>query len=324
MAKQTTYGKAFEYACLISLYNRYSPSQSVIIHESPQYDTAKSKFFSLDAAIKYRLIRAARAACVIIDRLEPQLNYPSAGTSPLVLSLQADEAGQKGDVRDVICLRKGNNWEIGLSCKHNHEAVKHSRLSATINFGKDWFGKTCSDSYFSKVVPIFNELAELRALGRSRNKPIMWRDLPDKLDKYYVPILEAFMEELNRIDAQYPNEIPAKLVEYLLGKNDFYKVITDDKFSITKVQVINLYGTLYRSSGNHKSIGYSAVLKKPTRFFHIGFKPNSKNTIEVICDEGWNISMRIHSAKSEVEPSLKFDVQLEALPSSAHTEIEPW
>ncbi len=62
----------------------------------------------------------------------------------------------------------------------------------------------------------------------------------------------------------------------------------------------------------------------PTQFYHIGFKPGSDNTIEVVCDEGWQISMRIESASSKVEPSLKFDVNLISLPSSVHTQIEPW
>lgn len=63
----------------------------------------------------------------IIKRLEPQLTEPN-GNEPLFLSLQADAEGIKGDVRDVLCIRKKNGWEIGLSCKHNHHAVKHSRL----------------------------------------------------------------------------------------------------------------------------------------------------------------------------------------------------
>ena len=38
-----------------------------------------------------------------------------------VISLQTDSKGQQGDVRDVLLT--GNGWEIGMSCKHNHEAV---------------------------------------------------------------------------------------------------------------------------------------------------------------------------------------------------------
>ena len=62
----------------------------------------------------------------------------------------------------------------------------------------------------------------------------------------------------------------------------------------------------------------------PTQFYHIGFKPESDNTIEVVCDEGWQISMRIHNASSRVEPSLKFDVQLVSFPSSLFAQTEPW
>lgn len=62
----------------------------------------------------------------------------------------------------------------------------------------------------------------------------------------------------------------------------------------------------------------------PTQFYHIGFKPDSDNTIEVVCDEGWQISMRIHNASSRVEPSLKFDVQLISMSSSVHAQVEPW
>ena len=34
--------------------------------------------------------------------------------------------------------------------------------------------------------------------------------------------------------------------------------------------------------------------------------------------------MRIHSASSKIEPSLKFDVQLISFPTSVHVQVEPW
>lgn len=324
MPTQTTYGKAFEYACLLALHNKYQSSQTVVIEQSAQLKTASQKYASLPDDAKVDLMLAADAACRIIDRLEPQLAYPVESSDCLTLTLMPDSAGQAGDVRDVVCLRCGNNWEIGLSCKHNHEAVKHSRLSATIDFGREWFGKNCSNAYFDTVTPIFNGLRDLRDKGRNANNPVLWRNLPKKFDDYYVPVLNAFMEELKRLNENYPTEIPALLIKYLLGRKDFYKVITIDESKLTKVQVINIYRTLYKKSGKHKAQGASSPLRLPTRFYHIGFKPGSQTTIEVICDEGWNISMRLHNASTEVEPSLKFDVQLEALPSAVHTEVEPW
>ncbi|MGN1195752.1 MAG: HaeIII family restriction endonuclease [Acutalibacteraceae bacterium] len=46
--------------------------------------------------------------------------------------------------------------------------------------------------------------------------------------------------------------------------------------------------------------------------------------MEIACDEGWSLTMRIHNASSKIEPSLKFDVQLASFPSSIHAQVEPW
>ena len=135
-ATQTENGKAFEYACLKALFDKLSPSQPISIITTPQYETAKNFFSLIDSEMRENLYKAALRASEIIIRLEPQLEYPDKNI-PLVLSLQADAEGMKGDVRDVLCIRRQNEWEIGLSCKHNHKAVKHSRLSATIDFESD-------------------------------------------------------------------------------------------------------------------------------------------------------------------------------------------
>lgn len=319
---QTSNGKAFEYACVIALYEQLESGQQIIIEVSPQMETAQKLYDMISEDKQSLLDVAARAAVKIIKRLEPQLAEPN-GNEPLFLSLQADAAGIKGDVRDVLCIRKQNGWEIGLSCKHNHHAVKHSRLSDTIDFGQEWLGVSCSKEYFKKVVPLFSELREIRDKSKLDGNPALWNNIEGKAEKYYIPVLHAFMEELSKINSENEN-IPEKMIRYLLGRYDFYKVITDDKNRTTRVEAINIVGTLNQQSGNIKSIAKIPMLKMPTQFYHIGFKSGSDNTIEVVCDEGWQISMRIHSASSRIEPSLKFDVNLISLPSSVHTQIEPW
>ena len=321
--EQTNNGKAFEYACLMSLYRYLNTEQEIVIEDTPQLRTAKNFYEQKQDKIKNNLDAAANAATRVIIRLEPQLQYPSKNI-PLYLSLQTDAQGMKGDVRDVICIRKQNAWQVGLSCKHNHHAVKHSRLSDTIDFGADWFGIPCSKQYFSDVVPLFSELRKIRDDSKEEGNPALWSNVPDKAGKYYIPILKAFMKELQRLDDDNKGVIPAALVNYLIGRNDFYKVITDDSKRTTRVEAINIAGTLNRASEKHKSIVEIAKLKLPTRFYHIGFKQGSDNTIEVVCDEGWTISMRIHNASSKIEPSLKFDVNLVSLPSSIHAQVEPW
>ena len=267
--------------------------------------------------IKEKMDLAATAAIKVVLKLEPQLEN-SLDNKPLFLGIQEDSKGIKGDVRDVICIRKENEWEIGFSCKHNHSAVKHSRLSATIDFGKMWFDIPCSEQYFKDINPMFDELKILK------DKKVLWRDIESKEDKYYVPLLQAFMNELRNLDKGNPGIIPEKLLTYLLGVNDFYKVITKDKEELTQIQAYNIYGTLNKPAGKVKPQVKIPLLTMPKEFYSIDFKPNSKNTIIVACDEGWTISMRIHSARSIIEPSLKFDVNLIGVPPTLHTHFEGW
>jgi hypothetical protein len=320
---QTANGKAFEYACVLAVYRELSSIQKIELEESPQIITAAKLYEGMTEEMQRTLDKAAVAAFRVIRRLEPQL-WEANGNEPLYLSLQADAAGIAGDVRDVLCIRKQNDWQIGFSCKHNHHAVKHSRLSDTIDFGKEWLGIPCSQEYFDKVVPLFSQLRKYRDEGKAAGKPMLWEEVGDKAEKYYKPILQAFMDELKRIDEENKGKVPEALIRYLLGRYDFYKVITDDRNRTTRVEAINIAGTLNANSGKEKPITKVPVLKMPEQFYHIGFKPDSDNTVEVVCDEGWQISMRIHNASSRVEPSLKFDVQLVSFPSSLFTQTEPW
>ena len=314
--KQTELGKAFEYACAYIIHAKCKDADfSVTIEQSPQVDTAKRFFNYLNTTEKDNYIKGAEAALKIIERLEPMMsNY----RGELVISLQTDSKGQAGDVRDVLITI--DKWEIGISCKHNHEAVKHSRLSDTIDFGKDWFDKACSQEYFDSVREVFIPLRKLRDDSKAKGNPALWSDMPDKEDKCY----EAFIKELKRLDKEYPGEIPSLLVRYLIGDKDFYRVIMNDKRRYTQIESININGTLNRSNGTKHALVNAPVMKMPTKFYEIDFKEGQKNTIVVVCDQGWNISMRIHNASSRIEPSLKFDVQLMAMPSSILTQIEPW
>lgn len=317
MATQTIMGKAFEYACLISLNSQLSEFQEVCIEETSAVEVARNFYDDADVVDREKMDLAANAAIRVILRLEPQLQNP-LNNIPLFLSIQEDASGIAGDVRDVLCIRRQNEWEIGLSCKHNHSAVKHSRLSPSIDFGAQWLGVPCSQEYFNSINPLFDELREMRANG------VLWRDIEDKEERFYIPLLEAFIEELRRLDRENQGEIPGRLLRYLLGSNDFYKVITDNRRRVTQIQTFNLYGTLNRNAGTVRPQTRIQQITMPSRFFDISFKPNSGNTVYVTCDQGWGISLRIHNASSRVEPSLKFDVTLIGVPPTLYTHHEPW
>ena len=320
---QTSNGKAFEYACADALFRMLSSTQEVVIDDSPQLQTAKDFYDNADLELMQNITSAADAATRVIERLEPQLSYPE-GNTPLHISLQSDAAGQRGDVRDVLCLRSQNGWEIGLSCKHNHHAVKHSRLSGRIDFGKEWFDIPCSYQYFQEVGRVFDDLSEIRESGRVQETPALWADIDDKATRYYRPVLNAFMDELRRLDDANPGLVPERLIRYLIGRNDFYKVIADESRGFTRIEAVNINGTLNQPSGRHTPLIRVPLLRMPNRIYNIDYKDGSDNTIHIVLNEGWEISMRIHNASSRVEPSLKFDVNLISLPSSIYAQAEPW
>ena len=327
----TESGKAFEYACLLAIYDFYKEKEvPVEIIESPQLETAKSYFDALSDHGKNDLL-AGEAAIKLINLLEPKLDH-YADNSVLKLTLQTDSNGQKGDVRDILCIRndsKRKSWELGISCKHNHFALKHSRISPTIDFGKEWLGKQCSSEYMEKVGKIF---AHLKPYVKEKWDKVS--DKVDKVDDVYKPLLKAFMDELTRLDEEYPGEIAPALVNYLIGEKDFYKVISVEKKHITLITPVNLHDSLNERYKDHRSMFSIEKPKLPSVIYHIGFKKvldkktnainQSDNTIIVTCDEGWSFSLRIHNASSKVENSMKFDIESVSTPESIRSFIAPW
>ena len=308
-AKQTQNGKAFEYALLNSFLERLQVLTSVSVVESEPYKTAKKCFESFNQTEKglYNL-NASFAVNFLID-LEPRLSNGIDKTDILQLEIVSDKQGQIGDVRDVLAIRSLQKWEIGISAKNNHRAVKHSRLSNDINFGEKWLGFSCSQNYFSEIKPIFDELAKLRTASKATQK---WSTLGDYHPTVYVPILDAFKKELLRLDLENPGIVAQKLVEYLIGNQDFYKVIKGK--NKVEIQAYNLHGTLNLPFKTIKPKLKIQKLKLPNRLIEVVYQENSQTTLLVTLTEGWQISFRIHNASSRIEPSLKFDINLVSAP----------
>lgn len=317
MAKQEITGKAFEYACLKALNEKFSNKTEVSVLEDINFQNTKSAFYELSENERSDYFSAAKRGIEIIAPLEPNLEFPDK-KEPLILSIQPDKQGQKGDVRDVLCVRNEKGWNIGLSCKHDHEAVKHSRLSRTIDFGKDWLGFPVSQKYNDSIKPIFDELDELKS------KKARWAGIDKKDERFYKTLLDAFLAEMNDLYARHSAEIPENLLRYLLGRNDFYKVIAHTKDRTTEVKPFNMYGTLGLSTKIQKTQYKISQLKMPEQILSMAFKKDSLNTILIHCDNGWALSLRIHNASEWVEPSLKFDIQLVGVPVNMGTRIEAW
>jgi hypothetical protein len=99
----------------------------------------------------------------------------------------------------------------------------------------------------------------------------------------------------------------------LIGNQDFYKVIKGRRK--VEIEAYNLHGTLNQSFKSIKPLYNTKKIKFPDKLIDVSFAKNSKTTLIVSLNEGWQISFRIHNASSRVEPSLKFDINLVSAPS---------
>ena len=311
ISTQTINGKAFEYALLNEFFERLKVVSSVTVIENEPFETALKCFASFDEKEQsnYKLV-ASFAVNFLLD-IEPRLANGINENDVLQLEIVADKAGQTGDVRDVLAIRSLQKWEIGISAKNNHRAVKHSRLSNDIDFGQKWLGIPCSVDYFEEINPVFSNLAKLRTASKATQK---WDTLGDYHTSVYVPVLDAFRTELLRLDKENPGTVAERLVEYLIGNQDFYKVIKGK--NKVEIQAYNLHGTLNLPFENIKPKAKIQRLKLPNRLIEVVYQDNSQTTLLVTLNEGWQISFRIHNASSRIEPSLKFDINLVSAPHS--------
>ena len=295
-AKSNDKGRAFEYACITVLKNKIENERPVAFDEESVMAAHRS-WKTQESSAKANLLRAAEAFADTLFSAEPLILECDGEDDVVTLSINKDSDAERGDVRDIVIARKSIGWDVGLSLKHNHFAAKHSRLSGAIDFGKKWYGVPCSQSYWNAVKPIFARLSNLEKSG------VAWHEMPDKEDAVYYRLVDAFINEVNRAYGE-DRTVPERVISYLLGTRDFYKVVAVDKSQETEFQPFNLRGELNKNGKKSKQ--------------------GSKSTAEMIFDNDWALSFRIHNASTIVEPSLKFDVQLLGVPANIVTANCRW
>jgi hypothetical protein len=307
--KSNNQGRAYEFISLHSLYEAVKAIRPAEIVHNSSYESAERAWETIDEKNKNLYSLSAKSTIETIFALEP--NIVEKNEDVLKLYIQPDQQGEIADVRDIIIERSDIIWEIGLSLKHNHMAVKHSRISKSLDFGEKWYNVKCSKTYWDEVKPTFD------FLEKEKTKGTYFHDLKSKEDDVYLPLLNAFIKEITR-QVKIDPTIPRKLVEYLLSKYDFYKVISLDHQRLTTIQSFNMYGTLNRASRVAKPSITVPTIKLPTIILYMGFKPKSKTTVIMSMDNGWQFSFRLHNAKDVIEPSLKFDVQIDGMPADVN------
>lgn len=300
-------GRAYEYAWIETLYEALSKYRKTRIENNSSFSANERAWNVIDEEIQEIFMISADSAVNTILELEPKMIEDE--NDELVLEFQKDEAGTKGDVRDILVKRNDIQWEVGLSIKHNHEAIKHSRLSHKLDFGNEWFSIPCSEEYWDEVKPLFDRLKNEKSKGTK------WSEIDDKDTEVYVPLLTAFMNEVNRAYGK-DLDMPKKMVEYLIGIEDYYKVVSQDNKRLTMIHSFNMHDTLNKPSKIKVSAISVPVIELPTELVTVKFKKDSTNTVEMYLNNGWQLSFRIHNASTKVEPSLKFDVQFIGMPVS--------
>lgn len=303
-------GKAFEYATAMSFYIHvnHQGGQVQIVNDI-YFQNVKSSFDALGVNDKNNLMSAAMSAALEVFNLEKNLQDM---TNNLIIRIAPDSYGEIGDVRDVILTK--DDWEIGISCKHNHQALKHQRLSNRIDFGNEWAGYPVSQNYWQNVQPIF------QMLQTYRNGGVNWRDLPNygisKEQDVYIPLLNTFLNEFNQLDEEH-SDLATRFMEYLAGRKDFYKFVMDRNHRVVTIYCYNLHG----DSGIGGAVPFVPL---PTNFISKSWKVNingsqSTNTLIIEMNHNWTVGLRLHSAASLVETSLKFDSQPIQIPNSLLT-----
>lgn len=281
--KSANSGKAWEFA-LAKAFSIKTNNPN-LLEGSSSHEKARMSFELFSLKEQKRLQQAAEKSVQFLVKHENRFE------GIVNIELQKDNKGEEGDVRDIlVCVN--NDKPIGISAKQRNSALKHSRLSRSIDFGERWYGRKCSVAYWSKVNPVFEKLESLKGQRK------LFRDIPDKMDLFYVPILTAFIEEIKA----YPKA--EQLLSYLIGHQDFYRIIKAN--GNIQIESFNLRGDL----------NWGEKVSLPSKMIKCEMKPKSKTTVYVEFNKGWLLSFRIHNARSIVEPSLQFDVKLVSSPDS--------
>jgi hypothetical protein len=304
VAGQVANGKGFEWAVAAKL----SSELQIPVVKSAATMTAEASFKSLSPNKKALFEEHASRAVTYLLALERKALQKG---SPEQVWLATDAKGKKADVRDVLVGVQGvgrarDKVLFGISCKTNHSAYKHSRLSESLDWVSEWHLSIAgaSEAYWNAVGPVFEKLSSLRSQALAPT----WDEafpLDSKVKSVYQPVLGAWVDEVQRLmkDKHIGASIPALLFQAMLGAHSYYKVISREKLDTVALQAYNF--------GNDLSTRKTLI---PTKILSIsrhvpeGQSEDLWNSVNVFFDRGFTLNFRIHNGSSKVEPSLKFDV----------------
>lgn len=110
-ATNNTYGRAYEYACLTQLAELVAVTHPVEILKDSHFAATERSWNEIDNILQDKLVRSGKAAAETILTLEKMII--ADGDDPTFLSIQPDQAGGEGDVRDILVEEKTDAGKLG-------------------------------------------------------------------------------------------------------------------------------------------------------------------------------------------------------------------
>lgn len=298
-------GTAFEYALAVSL----EKTTSAKIASSPTIDRTKEKFSQLPSDKRSQITKCADRAAVYLLEVDSRLT----SDTPMTIGFNSSRNAQVNhDVRDLIV--ESSAFTIGISCKVNNSDLRHSRLSGTADFVREWglASSGASRIYWEGVKPVFYQLRQMSSKG------LRWDDVypgdsklrnQKKMSGVVAPVLDCWEQELLLL-IEKEQELAPRLTRYLLGSKSYWKVVarvpsSASARSSVSVQRFNLEGDMP-----------GKLLAMPSKVLGCAIKIGSPARERIVtCDNDFTFGFRLHTAESEVIPSLKFAVKGRRFPS---------
>lgn len=298
---QSSNGSAFEWAVAKAMSNVYYCD--IVLDQAAL--NAKSKSNNLkDSKQKKQYMKAALKAIKKIQKIEEPKIRKLSSYKGLAVSLQPPQNGmlQNGsDVRDVLLL-ENSRVLFGVSCKTNHYAFKHSRMSQNIDFVKQWglAPDGASEVFKEENTRIFKILSEHKNQGL-----VKFSEIENLNAEVIDPLLSAFVKELQRLNSLDSASVSQGLFSYLVGFKDFYKVVNH-----SSTKQVSLYGF---NMGQTLSVKKTS---KPSSILYVDNLTPGLNSRAIRFDNGFAFNLRLHSASTNIETSLKFDITAISLPAT--------
>lgn len=239
------------------------------------------KLLKIDSTLLKQFHWATQA--LLVKWLNPQ--FTISQQAHIIVDRLPDQ--NQTDVTDIRLILPTSN--INLSIKHNHTALRHQRPGTTpIHCG--YLRKSVEMKQFQKQYKTITQ-SFISEIGQVKRFAELSRDLVEQ--SLYTPVCDLVAQFINtNSQACAPS-----LFGYLTGSKQYYKIILDTRIQQLEIQ-------------------HFAAIQMPTDLV----AKVEKQYVKLIFNNGWQISMRLHTASSCIgtSPSLKFDTKalVSSIPST--------